>query len=223
MGTHGIGYDDVAGCADTLVAEGNSPTVRLVRERLTRGSLTTVSKHLDRWRGERQGAAPSPMLPPVVARALESHIAEIRDADKVAHDQEVAWHKQQRDASDRAADALQGQLDEARTENEELSRRMLAAETRSMMLSESVSALKAQLEQTAERCAELDKNAAVANTERKAAQDTIATIEAQLRLERERGMEATRSAARDADRRAPPTKPRSPRRPSPSTAGVETG
>lgn len=46
----GVSYDEVAACIDSLVAEGESPTIRKVREALDKGSDTTIHKHVVAWR-----------------------------------------------------------------------------------------------------------------------------------------------------------------------------
>jgi len=44
-----ITYEEVARAAEELVNEGKKPTVTAVRERLGKGSRTTISKHLNTW------------------------------------------------------------------------------------------------------------------------------------------------------------------------------
>ena len=46
----GVTYDQIAASADALVAEGVTPTIKNVRERLATGSPNTIQKHLAAWR-----------------------------------------------------------------------------------------------------------------------------------------------------------------------------
>lgn len=53
----GISYEQVAAAADVVMAEGQKPTIRAVRDRLGSGSLTTIHKHLEKWHGSIQQPA----------------------------------------------------------------------------------------------------------------------------------------------------------------------
>lgn len=53
----GISYEQVAAAADAVMAAGQKPTIRAVRENLGSGSLTTIHKHLEKWQGSIQQPA----------------------------------------------------------------------------------------------------------------------------------------------------------------------
>lgn len=53
MARSGVTYDDVQRAIDELLAQGESPSVQKVRERLGTGSFTTISDHLREWRQRR--------------------------------------------------------------------------------------------------------------------------------------------------------------------------
>jgi len=50
MGRAGVTYEEVAEAARSLIEEGRRATAAAVRERLGRGSLTTIQRHLQTWR-----------------------------------------------------------------------------------------------------------------------------------------------------------------------------
>jgi colicin import membrane protein len=83
MAREGVTLDQVTAAADALVADGEKPTLRAVRERLRGGSPNTIHRHLVRWRELRpRAAAPAPDLPNGVVRgilmAIEQAVAEAR-------------------------------------------------------------------------------------------------------------------------------------------------
>ena len=53
MARVGITFEQVAAAADALVGEGQSPTIKAVRERLGTGSPNTIHAHLVQWRQAR--------------------------------------------------------------------------------------------------------------------------------------------------------------------------
>jgi len=53
MGKNFVTPEEVARAAEELVQEGKKPTVTAVRERLGKGSRTTIAKHLNTWSEER--------------------------------------------------------------------------------------------------------------------------------------------------------------------------
>ena len=66
-----ITFEQVCGIADSIQAEGGRPTLRTVRERLGTGSLGTVSKMIQQWKGSQDRRATTDLaLPPALQRAL---------------------------------------------------------------------------------------------------------------------------------------------------------
>jgi chromosome segregation ATPase len=79
----GVTYDEVAAIADQIVAGGAEPTIRNVRDRLGRGSYSTIHRHLTAWRDARPPASSAiPQLPPSllqeIERVLTKAVAEAR-------------------------------------------------------------------------------------------------------------------------------------------------
>ncbi len=48
---HGLTREDVFAAADEIFASGKNPTQASVRAKLSKGSFSTISKHLSDWRG----------------------------------------------------------------------------------------------------------------------------------------------------------------------------
>ncbi|MBU0794199.1 MAG: DNA-binding protein [Alphaproteobacteria bacterium] len=78
-----ITYEDVAGAAEALRAADTKVTILAIREKLGRGSFSTVKKHLDRWQSDEQ----LPTAMPVPAQ-LESLWNEARRAAEAGLEQE---------------------------------------------------------------------------------------------------------------------------------------
>ncbi len=57
MGNTGVTKDQVAKAIDQILTRGEEPTINLIRELLGKGSLSTISKHLKKWREENQSNA----------------------------------------------------------------------------------------------------------------------------------------------------------------------
>jgi chromosome segregation ATPase len=67
-----ISYDQVAAEADAMIANGDKPSARGIRERLGTGSMGTIHRFLQEWREVRRGAsdASAMTIPPALQRAL---------------------------------------------------------------------------------------------------------------------------------------------------------
>lgn len=75
MARKGITYEQVAAVADSLVGEGQQPTIQAIRERLGTGSPNTVHKHLTTWRESRPVATAMVVeLPQALSAAISAEI-----------------------------------------------------------------------------------------------------------------------------------------------------
>jgi chromosome segregation ATPase len=75
MARQGITFEQVSATADALVGEGQQPTIKAVRDRLTTGSPNTIHEHLKRWREARPVAAvAAPELPQALTAAIAAEI-----------------------------------------------------------------------------------------------------------------------------------------------------
>ena len=71
----GITYEQVAQIADQMIADGQRPTMRGVRDALGSGSLSTVHKFLNAWLDARpQAQAQAPELPGELVLAIAQEI-----------------------------------------------------------------------------------------------------------------------------------------------------
>lgn len=73
----GITYEQVAAAADRIVASGDDPTLRSVREALGTGSLATIHRYMRAWSQARpQLSTPPPIqLPDTIVKAIGQEIA----------------------------------------------------------------------------------------------------------------------------------------------------
>lgn len=93
-----IDFEAVAAAADACRQAGQGTTLRAVHARLGRGSLSTVSRHLQTWSAAQPRAAASPAaLPDSLVRSLTAWIAAERDAARAEVAAEVAALKDERD------------------------------------------------------------------------------------------------------------------------------
>ena len=90
----GVTAEQIKAAADAIAAEGQSPTIRAVRERLGTGSPNTIQRHLSQWRESRpQVAQAAYELPAELAnsfgrelrRGAEAATAELRAELGQAH------------------------------------------------------------------------------------------------------------------------------------------
>ena len=65
----GVTYDDVAESIHTLEKAGLKPSIRLIREKLGKGSLTTVAEHKRAYEAER-AEGPTEALPDPIVKHL---------------------------------------------------------------------------------------------------------------------------------------------------------
>lgn len=184
MAREGVSYEQVAAAADAMVASGQNPTIRKVREQFESGSPNTVHKHLKRWRAERPAMpAAAIALPDALVRAIKSEIEQ---------------------AATRARAEIEDQLVSARTEADELSAAGERLEAEREGLIDQITALTTERDTLAGRAdeqrAELDRlRAAVdaAQAERQAAAQNAAVLTARLEA-----VEARASAAEEREREA---------------------
>ena len=95
--------NQVHAAADAILAEGSTPTLRAVRERLGAGSMGTVSKHLQQWKaGQERQAATELALPPALQRAVLDFMATELAAARAPLESELA--EQQQTSADLAAE-----------------------------------------------------------------------------------------------------------------------
>lgn len=74
MARVGVSYDEVKAAALAILATGEQPSLRSVRDALGRGSNTTISGHMARWRATEQPIpedVPAPDVSAAVAAAIQ--------------------------------------------------------------------------------------------------------------------------------------------------------
>lgn len=177
-----ITFEQVAAAADSIKAQGGKPTARSVRDVLGTGSMATVLKFLQEWKGGqvRQSQAIDDTLDPSIARAISNQIAgKVQEATA--------------DATARLVD-LQAETDGVIVESE---RQAAVIEAQAGELS----ALQEHLAATVGRAQQLEvdasRQAAELAAERAAAESArVALAKAELRLEAVPRIEAELVAVR---------------------------
>jgi chromosome segregation ATPase len=174
-----ITYEQVAAIADRLNAQGERPTVRIVRDQLGGGSQGTVHKLLSQWQvGKGRQPEATLTLPPSLQRTILDFIS-----------REMAEQRRELDAS--LADAQQTASDIA-SENErltndiqELNDAVNAERGRSSLLEGRLEQLQGDLEQNKKESMEaIDSSRKNAEREREAADGLrVELAKASLRLE----------------------------------------
>lgn len=78
MARIGVSYDEVKAAALAILATGEQPSLRSVRDALGRGSNTTISGHMARWRATEQ-PIPEEVPPPDVSASVASAIQDDKE------------------------------------------------------------------------------------------------------------------------------------------------
>jgi colicin import membrane protein len=169
MARVGITSEQVAQAADSLLGEGQQPTIKAVRERLgDTGSPNTIHKHLTAWRAARPPAtAAAPELPASLAGAIA---AEIERATAAARAE------------------IEARLIQAQTEAADLAQAGEALEAEREALTEQVAALATERDtlsgKAAQQAADLDAQAQRIEREQSAAESArVELATARLRIE----------------------------------------
>ena len=98
-----VTYEQVADIADSIQAAGSKPTLRAVREQVGGGSMGTINKLLQEWRGSHERrAAVDVALPPALQRVLLDFMGTEVAAARAPLEAELA--DQQQTAADLAAE-----------------------------------------------------------------------------------------------------------------------
>ena len=109
----GVTAEQIKAAADAIAAEGQSPTIRAVRERLGTGSPNTIQRHLSQWRESRpQVTQAAYELPAELVNAFGKELrrgAEAATADLRAELAEA--HTEAKDLAE-TGEALENQIDE---------------------------------------------------------------------------------------------------------------
>ena len=111
MARNGVQYSDVQQAIDTLLAQGDSPSVQRIREVLGTGSFTTISEHFRQWRTEREqnrDVPPPKGVPEVVVNVASELWREAQESayQALVHYREEA-NRQVEGAQQEAAEARQ--------------------------------------------------------------------------------------------------------------------
>lgn len=188
MGTHGVTYADVEGVAAQLAAAGIAPTTRAVRDKLSRGSFSTIGQHLEAWRARVTATtSANSSLPPSIAKAISEYVDAKLTAAHAEHEHAVDWLQRQLTDALHAADTATQYLNEERSTNAALKAEAIASTGRAEELREALARMSEQLQREVAHGAERDKSAAVAAVERDGARREAAASLQQLGVVRENG------------------------------------
>jgi len=117
----GVTAEQIKAAADAIAAEGQSPTIRAVRERLGTGSPNTIQRHLSQWRESR----------PQVTQAAYELPAELANS----------FGRELRRGAEAATAELRAELEQAHAEATDLAETGEGLETQIEELAEQVEAL----------------------------------------------------------------------------------
>jgi len=108
----GISSDQVAAVADAMVAEGTTPTINKVRDRLGTGSCNTIHKHLTVWREALpQFTAETIELPPSITTAVSKEIGRVRSEAKAEIEARLVIVQAEASELAAAGEILEAELD----------------------------------------------------------------------------------------------------------------
>lgn len=116
MAREGLGFDEVVAAAKKIEGRGERVTLRSVRAELGKGSLTTISRHLDEYQGgkKRETAAKVDAALQLPAKIIEAIQGEIEAAKAAAVEElaaEIEQLKADRDSLAAEVERLSAELD----------------------------------------------------------------------------------------------------------------
>ncbi len=186
MARTGILATHVIAAAEALLAEGQQPTIRAVRERLgDTGSPNTIQRHLSLWRKARPQETAPRELPQGLSNAIAAELAKAAAGAREAAQAEI--DQAQAEAAELAAagevleakhDELTKQFEQLRSEKDILSGRLEAMLTQADRLNVALDAARHEAQEAL-------RAAATAQAQAQAQQERAQRAEAALEHERE--------------------------------------
>ena len=173
MGRKGVTYEEVAEVADAMMIAGIEPSTKAVRERLGRGSNSTIGAFLAKWRAKRAAAAAPNIqtnLPPEFARAVTAFINDQVDAVKTAADTALAAERSAGASSEAEVELLRDELEAADGRIAQMEVELGESAGRLKQANDAADALDMKLAAAERRIADAEKIAAVAEARREAAE-----------------------------------------------------
>ena len=191
--------EQVHAIADAFKAEGVTPTLRGVRERLGTGSMGTINKLLQQWKaGQERQAAAAPVLPPALQRAILDFIAAELAAARAPLEAELA-DAQQAEADLAAENERQAAaIEDLGAQLDQLAAEKATAEGRAEQLAADLAGSKedAARERQAAEAARTELAKAVLRLEAMPRLEAdLAAIRAELATERQARIDAEQQAA----------------------------
>lgn len=151
-GRTGVEESDVAKAVEALEHEGIRPTLRAIRDRLGRGSLGTIQRHLNALRPRAQATEePFPGIPENVSSALGRWMQEVVHARLVDVQADLEEQTRAVDALCADNEVVTEASHNARERIEELSKQLESARQETETLHETQNALKRELEEAGQR------------------------------------------------------------------------
>ena len=194
-----ITENQVHAAANAIRAEGGTPTLRAVRERLGAGSMGTVSKHLQQWKaGQERQTSTELALPPALQRSVLDFMATELAAARAPLEAELA--EQQQTSSDLAAENERqaATIDRQAAEMEFLAADKAAAEGKAGQLAADLTSAKEESarERQAAELARTELAKALLRLEAMPRMESdLTAIRAELAQERKKRVEAEQQAA----------------------------
>jgi colicin import membrane protein len=115
----GVTYEQVAAIADQQSADGKTPSALTAHTALGHGSLSTLQKHIDKWRRQRTGDehdASATNLPPALRQELEAWCRQTASGVRLELDGLVEVARHERDDAQQCLEATTNAFAEVRHE-----------------------------------------------------------------------------------------------------------
>ena len=154
-----ISADEVAAAADALMAEGQSATIRAVRDRLGGGSPNTIQRHLAAWRSMRQTLATPPMaLPSSLMAAIGQELERVAAQARAEIEERLVLAQKEAAELATAGEAIESERDalEARIADLTHANDTLAGRVQQLEADLDIQAQRAEREQKAAEAARIE-------------------------------------------------------------------
>ena len=191
-GRAGVSFEQVAAAAQQLLAAGQRPTSRAVRNALGTGSLTTIQAHLAAWQTTQpKQVAAEPVLSDSYKRALHAELHLHASAATAELTEQLAEAVADRDAIAAEAASTQTALFNAQDELAAEKQRVATLAAQLDVMREQLTAAQMRAEQAAQAEGSARAAAAAADARAEAAEQRTKSAEAQAATAAQRVAELT--------------------------------
>ena len=181
MARLGITYNEVIAAIDSIIANGEEPTIQRIRESLGTGSPNTIHKHLAAWRGSRPvETRQAPVLPADLQAALIKEIERQASEERSAVEKILLETQNEVATLAKTGEDLEEMNSELQAQNEKLTAERDRQTTLAIERQREIESMKADLEKERKASEKAHIEIALNQNKIEVLEKAVATIELQL-------------------------------------------